>query len=286
MKLLMTSILFFLSSNLLAQFTVGTEWVYTQYDWGYFNPEYLKIEKDTIIDDQTWMVLDGIRKNSCAGNFSKSVIREEGKKVYLLDVPTGQETLLYNFELGEGDSYEVLIFGTDSFFYEINIDSVGVMELNGKERKVQYVDNSDFGRVFIEGIGSIHYLVPQGGLCDPQIFGLRCFTTEEEFIDFDLDRECDVRYFNVPMNTKEIAIAKEFTLFPNPLNSGVLYLKNDSDSRIERIEIFDLEGRKVNSISSYFTTEEINLNDVVNGSYFLRITTNKGVVLKKFLKID
>jgi len=268
-----------MSSNLNAQFGIGTEWTYNDNDFGYLTPEVVSIEKDTIIDNQTWFVLEGI--SGCASSFSSSAIREEGKKVFLRDLPTGEETLLYDFDLDVGDSYEVLIFRESSFFYTVNIDSVGVTEFNGKERKVQYVDNPDFGSVFIEGIGSTHYLVPQGNICDPQYFGIRCFSTPDEFIDFDLDRECDARYFYNQSSTNEYKLSKEITLYPNPLYSDVLYIENSSDLSIENIEIYDLQGRNLKAISSSF--DKIELNGLQPGNYFLKIIAGKNVALKRFL---
>ena len=287
MKLLITSILFFLSLNLFAQFTVGTEWVYSIKDIGdpYFEPAVITISKDTVINDQTWLVLSGI--DGC-GLFKSSAIREEGNKVFLLDFPSGEIILLYDFDLEEGDSYEIDVSPGSNFpiFYTITIDSVRIENIGGKDYKIQYVDNPEFGPKIIEGVGCNKYFVPQGNICDPQYFGIRCFTSPNDFVDFDLEHECDALISAFPSSSREIELDTKITIYPNPSILDFLYLNNDSDARIEKIEIFDLEGRNVKSNSSYFSMEKIDLNDLVNGSYFLRITTNKGVVLKKFLKID
>jgi len=68
-----------------------------------------------------------------------------------------------------------------------------------------------------------------------------------------------------------------FSIFPNPASS-VLSVK--SDFQIETIEIFDLNGTLIQTE----TSNEFSIENLAIGMYILAITTEKGVVSKRFVK--
>jgi hypothetical protein len=80
-----------------------------------------------------------------------------------------------------------------------------------------------------------------------------------------------------------------FTLYPNPTD-GLLVVS--SEYRVEGIEIFDMMGRKVQSLkfnvqSSEFLNpklETLNISNLPAGVYIIRITTEKGSAEKRLIK--
>ena len=74
------------------------------------------------------------------------------------------------------------------------------------------------------------------------------------------------------------------SIYPNPFNE-TLTLKTGVDNRIKKIELFDLSGRvvyRLNAINS--THKTLLINNLRSGSYFIKITTTKGLITKKIIK--
>ncbi len=250
---------------------IGTKWTYSQYRiGGPIEPTYIEIEGDTTISGTLWYKIKG--EGGCAFTQSNPpLIREEGQKWYVYNTNEGFESVLYDFELTEGESYFVGYFGSN-FQIEVSVDSISTVSLNGVDRKIQYCSNPNssndgffFGSEIIEGIGSLGYLLPQGNICDPHAGPIRCFETEMEFLDFDPNRECEDAYF--PTSTYE-AIKSKFQIYPNPsiVNHPITI---ESDELIENIEVFNSRGKKVYSEKSKSKHIEIEIPN--EGVYYVAI---------------
>ena len=76
------------------------------------------------------------------------------------------------------------------------------------------------------------------------------------------------------------------TVYPNP-TSGQLRITN-YELRIDNVEVFDVFGRKVSSNHLIPTSSNhlIDISHFSNGIYFLKITTETGIITKKVLKIQ
>ena len=74
-----------------------------------------------------------------------------------------------------------------------------------------------------------------------------------------------------------------FNIYPNPVND-MLYIETETE--IEEVSIFDVYGRNQNLRSS--ETQNLSISvDVANlnsGVYFVRIKTENGEVVKRFVK--
>ena len=80
-------------------------------------------------------------------------------------------------------------------------------------------------------------------------------------------------------------------LYPNPARDYVDIRVTDSELRILAIEVYDVYGKLVRNVVgannySPLQTTRINVADLVNGAYFVRIQTEKGTITKKMLKAD
>jgi len=71
-------------------------------------------------------------------------------------------------------------------------------------------------------------------------------------------------------------------LYPNPTN-GKLRITN-YELRIDRIEVFDVYGKKLLLMSPLSKEATINIAHLPAGVYFIRIKTETGVVTKKAIK--
>lgn len=73
----------------------------------------------------------------------------------------------------------------------------------------------------------------------------------------------------------------EFTVFPNPARE-VLYINCDIEKAV--YQIFDINGRLVNS-GLAFSNSEINISDLVSGTYLIILSTDNGKTgIQKFVK--
>ena len=73
------------------------------------------------------------------------------------------------------------------------------------------------------------------------------------------------------------------SIYPNPSKG---FLNVESPIPITNYSIYNIQGQlmnkvKVNTASSF----EINLSDNLNGMYFLKITTQQGMIVKKIIKL-
>lgn len=81
------------------------------------------------------------------------------------------------------------------------------------------------------------------------------------------------------LGTKEIySSVKEITVSPNP-TSDFLFIK--AKSNINKIEIFDISGRKMNS---KLDGDKVDVRNLQTGSYIITVETKEGKTTEKFIK--
>lgn len=77
---------------------------------------------------------------------------------------------------------------------------------------------------------------------------------------------------------------KNVVIMPNPVRDN-FKISNLPVNQFIQVKIFDGFGKLIYSNSNYQSTEEINISDIPNGYYFLKIQTDKSLITKKILKI-
>ncbi len=72
-------------------------------------------------------------------------------------------------------------------------------------------------------------------------------------------------------------------VYPNP-SSDYLYIEQGENKRIERIELFDLQGRLMKSVDNIQQSQQkIDIRALERGYYMMRITSEQGIGVKKIL---
>jgi len=89
-----------------------------------------------------------------------------------------------------------------------------------------------------------------------------------------------VAHFKKTIDIKENIPNSEINIFPNP-TTGELRITNYG-LRITDVEVFDIYGRKQKAESR--KQDEIDISGLSAGIYFIKITTEQGVVVKKVVK--
>jgi len=89
---------------------------------------------------------------------------------------------------------------------------------------------------------------------------------------------------------EEIGGMEEIVVFPNP-TTGMLYVETHGRASLQNVEVFDLMGRTVGAINPLQKLEGcpkggvvINISHLSTGLYFVRITTENSVVVRKVIK--
>jgi hypothetical protein len=72
-----------------------------------------------------------------------------------------------------------------------------------------------------------------------------------------------------------------FEIYPNPTNGNVTITGNG----LNRIEIYDIQGRKLAEYANIFETLQINVNKYVNGIYLIKLFAEEGQIATKRLII-
>ena len=78
-------------------------------------------------------------------------------------------------------------------------------------------------------------------------------------------------------------LEKTITLFPNPAREYV-DIRIDGDVNVTNMEVFDVYGKLINTVNVIDNPTRINVNGLADGMYFVRVTTDKGMVTKTFVK--
>lgn len=91
-------------------------------------------------------------------------------------------------------------------------------------------------------------------------------------------------YFTTSDVGVQVYLEQKLTLYPNPATELVSVATDDASIRITGVEVYNLYGQLLNAIVSEENPMRINVSGFADGMYFVRITTDSGVVTKSFVK--
>lgn len=103
----------------------------------------------------------------------------------------------------------------------------------------------------------------------------RLITSKEEIVD--VIEQATVITVASTTNTIDAALDRQIKVYPVPVKE-VLYLQAPH-LRIRTIELYDLEGRKIRSWNGH--PSQLPLQDLVQGTYALRLITDQGVAVRR-----
>ncbi|MBX2891025.1 MAG: hypothetical protein KF734_08880 [Saprospiraceae bacterium] len=224
---------FSLSLNAQVEFApLGAVWHYDFYPIGPpIVSTYVKVEVTGLGFIQGKLCKRVVSAHSgCADAWGEVYMYEEAGKVYRL--LNGQFQLFIDFNAGPGEGWSVVTnapYGNDTLM--VQVDSVSYVTYDGMQLKVQHVSYPnlavgepngsimEWGHTFTERLGNSQYMYPQVGVCDPPVFGIRCYEDSEinqSFVSFP----CDTTTFYSSVRDIEV-LARSGLLFPNPAHTSV-----------------------------------------------------------------
>lgn len=79
-------------------------------------------------------------------------------------------------------------------------------------------------------------------------------------------------------------LASKFSVYPNPVKN-IVNVTNSTDALISTVEMSDLNGRVIRNVSfSNVSEAQISVSDLAQGIYMMKIVSDKGTIIKKFIK--
>ena len=88
---------------------------------------------------------------------------------------------------------------------------------------------------------------------------------------------------NVTTTGIENWLESSVNLYPNPAKEYV-DIRVDGDLNVTMMEVYDVYGKLINTVNVIDNPTRINVSSLANGMYFVRVTTEKGMVTKTFVK--
>lgn len=82
------------------------------------------------------------------------------------------------------------------------------------------------------------------------------------------------------MSNQKFADANAVRVYPNP-SSGLVYLSG-IEAAIQALEVFDISGKKVMTATN-FTGNNLDLAELRDGIYFIKMQTDQGILNKKIV---
>ena len=213
------------------------------------------------------------------GNYLDGAYRNDDNQVYYCKwngTSYDDEVLLYDYDLEEGD------FFLDDSDHPMQVTEVStIIDNNGVSRKkisFSFTGLTDVTEFWIEGVGSNRGFMHVGQWeadhdSDGEMYHLLCYHVND-----------DVIFVNPEYNTCDIDEIEEnnfdnISIYPNPA-SEVIKILNNNNLNITSIEIIDLTGRTVMNAEN---CEEINISELSEGQYFVKISGETSIVKKLFI---
>jgi hypothetical protein len=98
--------------------------------------------------------------------------------------------------------------------------------------------------------------------------------------NFPIDTGLANTVFQTLSNT-DFEIDESILLYPNPTNS-VIHI--ESETAIQSIEVYDVQGRILQTQLTNEKQTTIDLTQKTKGIYFFKVTTDKGIKVEKLIK--
>ena len=267
---------------------LGAEWYYEIQNLdGSITYQNLEYAADTTINDKTVVII--IRTNTLYdkdghAEVTHEYVYEEDGKVYWWNKSLEEFTVLYDYNAGVGDEWEIKV-GTQSL--TMHVDALEYIDYEGVVYRQLYVSDPDnlFSGSILCGIGHLTSFFPERLMMhgkDYRVESIRCYWRNGELVLKYGDRDCDEVYQEYHNGIEEDGPSTgsgAFTIYPNPTN-GVLTIQHSSfNIPNSSFRITNLMGQTVQTGSLSAETQQIDVSDLPQGMYFISV----GEMTQKFV---
>lgn len=267
-----------ISLNINAQ-----EWfIYGEFTWSAPHPvgdfhEHLYQGEAVTINGLEYNTIEVV--SEATGNHTAGAFRNEDNQVYFCNwngASFDDEVLLYDYDLTVGEFFH------DDDDHPMQVTEVTtIIDNNGVSRKkisFEFLGLPDASEFWIEGVGSSRGFIYVGMYeaahnSNGEMYHLLCYHVNDNVVYVNPEyNDCDID------DVEENALNNEVGIYPNPANSTIKILNNSFG--VKSVEILDLTGRTVLSTTQ---TDDIDISEIAEGQYFVRIIGENTIVRKLFV---
>lgn len=212
----------------------------------------------------------GAYSNGFGNNQETWVLKCNTSGILLKDTLFGGSQNDIPFELETADNGDILITGETNSFGNGGTD-VYLLRIDTNFNKIW---ETSFGGTLDESGYSIKPTPDAGCIITGQTYSFNITLADIYLIKTNaLGEATSIRDFSVPSNP--------ISIYPNPARD---FINLKSKSPIEKYVIYDINGKALYQSIPLSKNIEIAINNLVNGIYFIEITTDKNVFTRKFIK--
>ncbi|MDP5091700.1 MAG: Ig-like domain-containing protein, partial [Polaribacter sp.] len=173
-----------------------------------------------------------------------------------------------------GYNYEFVTNGTDvTFTFELlDTDKVGVVAYLWKQ--------TPFGETAMTLVSGKRFSKTLSGFTNGQTISYACKfafaggLAVTKYLTYVVGSNC------APLSVSDNILEKDITLYPNPATNQVTIRSKSAE--VIRVELYSTLGTLVKKVSN--NKAPINIEEISSGLYLVKIYTEKGIVMKRFLK--
>ena len=227
------------------------------------------------------------------------ILEDENSILVELSLPNGQEdenpdnnSIENSFDLSQiiDDQNLILELKTDYFGSETSwelLNSLGEIVYSGDGYEDSTMYNIDLQLLANDCYTFIMYDTGGDGICCENGFGYYRIKNADGLIYFVGGNfgELDISSFQIDVETNIISLNSNegINIFPNP---GAEFVEIKSETKIARVVILDLKGQLIFE-NEHVDSEYIHLDlsNFRSGVYFIRVETDRGLFVKKLMKM-
>lgn len=161
------------------------------------------------------------------------------------------------------------------YFFFNKLDTSNIFKINNNEFFIGSVDKDRFtkGYIFNSKLNSLQMIDALDNVLNAISYDDNLYYSKDNTL---------WKYAN-NLNTPLIENKSSLILYPNP-SSNFIHINKTNDDKVERIRVFDLNGRLVISLSNEDNDGKIDISKLNKGVYFMEFKLNGVLVNKKIVK--
>ena len=257
-----------IAQDTILQWNIGfyQEDITPEHPLPYWYTKIYRTSDDTIINNIIYKKIYCSNDSLFLDSSFTYILRTDSHKIYMYNY--NHEDLLFDFTLNEGDTLHHPSCG------DIIVDSVETIYLNGLNRKKMSVEimGSGISDIWIENVGSVKHGFMSNCITGPPEPHLLCYKENDELLLQDTSfNTCFYQTGTSKINN--VNFSSQCKIYPSLLTANTK-VTIESNNLINRIKIFDLQGKIVYYKKLRSLNYKLDLNYLKNGFYLILVNDN------------
>ena len=260
----------------------GAEWNYSFLSipqWGgvfNYQNETVKYVGDSIIAGDTLKMLSNIKFYlSCENSQQQHItfLKQKGDTVFFKNIKTQNGwQILFNFACAPGSGWQTTILNKHNTLttYSYTVDSVKTISINNHNLKVLVLGSTKLTERF--GWNSFLFNYDYSSECDGFYYAnFLCYRDTNFGVKTFTDKACG---FSGVDGLREFYKTDLITIYPNPFNDKLNIEIQNAGNQNLKLDIFNSLGQLVYQQNDVTGKQEIDLNFLTKGIYYLKLRGN------------